>query len=438
MAGILKHQVLGITQRVLKRDFSGNTGIAIKNSIFQLATGIIGKIGSLLFTAIIARMLMPEIFGLYTLALSTILLFAAFSDLGIGSALIRYLSKYEHDPKKAGAYVSYIKNLKIKLTVLVSLALILSSYVIAKYYYQKPIFFALLAGSLYLFCTSFIGFVTGLFQARNNFRYPLYKEIFFQIIRLVLIPISIFLLIGYSSEILLGFIFLILGICFLLSILFLFPKIKKYPHSSLIPSERKAVLKFILPLSATALSGILFGSIDIIMLGRYIESNYIAYYQAAFALFGSVGALIPFSAVFFPLFARLKSSKLNLALKKSLFFTIGLAILAICFTFFLAPFIVGLVYGAEYLPAVSILRTLSILLLIDSINSIYSNFFISQSKNIILAKILLFVTFLNIILNFILIKYFLQFSMFQATIGAAIATIISRLVLLFLMISHKS
>ncbi len=357
--------------------------------------------------------------------------------MGIGSALIRYISRNEEDPKKTGAFVIYIRNLKIKLTLLASLVLVLSSYFLARYYYQKPIFYALLAGALYLVCTSFMGFVVGLFQVRNNFKYPFYKEIFFQTIRSVLIPIAILFFISSSIEILLGTIFFFLGICFLLSILFLFPKIKKYPNSNLDKSEKKEVLRFILPLSATALSGLFFGSIDIIMLGRFVESSYLAYYQAAFALLGSVGALIPFSTAFFPLFSRLKEIKLKLALKKSIFFTVSLALLAIAFTFVLAPFIVRLIYGVDYSPAVLILRVLSVLLVIDSLNAIFSSFLITQSKNIVLAKILIFVTILNIILNFFLIRYLLQFSMLQATIGAAIATIISRLVLLVLLIKNK-
>jgi len=437
MFKLFEGQVTGLTRRIANRDFSGDTGLAIKNSSFQFLTSVVSKGGSLLFTAIIARMLMPEIFGLYTLSLSTILIFAAFSDLGIGSALIRYVSRNNKDSKKTGAYVVYLRNLKVKLTILSSLVLVASSYFLAKYYYQKPIFYALLAGALYLACTSFMGFIVGLFQARNNFKYPFYKEIFFQIIRLILIPLIILFFMTNTIEILLGTIFFVLGICFLLSILFLFPKIKKYPSSDLDKFKRKEVLKFILPLSATALSGLFFGSIDIIMLGRSVESSYLAFYQAALALLGSVGAFIPFSVVFFPIFSRLKNFKLNLALKKSLFLTISLALLAIAFTFILAPFIVQWIYGAEYLPVVLILRVLSVLLVIDSLNAILSSFLISKSKNIVLAKALILVTALNIILNFFLIRYFLQFSMFQATIGAAIATILSRGVLLMLLLWKK-
>ncbi|MEM4181821.1 MAG: flippase [Candidatus Pacearchaeota archaeon] len=430
MLNLLKTKIIVITRRIVKRDFSGNTGIAIKNSIFQFFTNVVAKGGSLIFTIILARMLLPENFGLYTLALSTILIFGAFTDLGIGSALIRYLSKYGRNPKKAGAYVFFIRNLKIKLTLLVSFVLVLSSYFIANFYYKKPIFLALLAGSFYVIFNSLLGFVIGLFQARNNFKYPFYKEIFYQIIRLILVPITIILLLDSSKEIFLFGIFLSLSVCFFLSIFFLYPRIKKYRKNDLSSEEKKEVINFILPLSATALTGIFFGTIDIIMLGRFVESSYLAYYQAAFALLGSVSVLIPFAAAFFPIFAKLPKERLNIALKKSLIITFIFSLAAILGTSVFSSFVVKVAYGKEYLLASSILRIISVLLLIDSFNAIFSNFYVSQSKNKFLAKTLIFSTTLNIILNFFLIKYFLQFSMYHATIGAALATILSRSFLL--------
>ena len=85
--------------RIKKRNFSGNTGQAIKNSGWTTATILVSKIGSLIFTIITARLLMPELFGLYSLALSTISLFALFSDLGIGQSLIKFVVSSRSEKK---------------------------------------------------------------------------------------------------------------------------------------------------------------------------------------------------------------------------------------------------------------------------------------------------------------------------------------------------
>ena len=82
-----------ILTRIKNKNFLGNEGRAIKNSSWQIATTLIAKIGSLIFTIIIARLMLPELYGLYGLALSTILFMGIFSDLGINSALTTFLSK---------------------------------------------------------------------------------------------------------------------------------------------------------------------------------------------------------------------------------------------------------------------------------------------------------------------------------------------------------
>ena len=110
-----------IFRRIRKRDFSGNTGLVIKNSIYQFSTNLVTKIGSLIFVIILARMLMPELFGLYSLALSTILIFVAFSELGIGQTLIRFVSKEFGKNKNPKFYVVYLAKLKLFLIKYINL-----------------------------------------------------------------------------------------------------------------------------------------------------------------------------------------------------------------------------------------------------------------------------------------------------------------------------
>ena len=143
--------IRGILGRIKRRDLKGNSGQAIKNSSYHLATTLVGKIGSLLFTIIIARLMLPEIYGLYGLALSTILFMGVFSDFGISAALMTFLSKtIDKRPKKAKGYFNFLTKYKISLVILSSLILLASANWLANSYYQKPIFFAIMAGAIYL------------------------------------------------------------------------------------------------------------------------------------------------------------------------------------------------------------------------------------------------------------------------------------------------
>ena len=433
MINYLKKEAFGITKRILKRDFSGTMGLAVKNSIYQFSTNVVSKVGSLIFTILLARMLLPEKFGLYTLALSTILLIAGFSDMGIGTALVRYVAK---EKKKAGSYIKYLAKLRFALVLMVSLVLLGGAYWISNNFYQKPIFYALLAGSLYILFMGFTSFLASIFQAENNFKWPFFKEVFFQTTRLIILPLSVLFTINYSTEYLLMVVILALSVCYFLSIFFLFPQLKKYSYYPIKIQQKKELHSYLIPLSATVLSGTFFGYIDTIMLGRYVASEFLAYYQAAFALASSALVLISFSAVLFPIFSRVSKKKVEIGLKKSVFVTIPLSIIALALTFLVAPFVVNLVYGVEYYPAVLLLRVISLIFITDPLIGIYSSYLYSQGKTKHVAKAVIISTIANIILNYFLITSILDLtgSMYSAVFGAAIATLISRGVYLVLLV----
>jgi len=430
-----------IFNRFRKRDFSGNTGQAIKNSSYQLTKNLVMKIGSLLFTIIIARLLLPELFGLYSLALSTILFFAAFSDMGTGDALITFLSKTisRGKPEKAKAYLKKLLKWKVRLVVVSSGVLLALAYFIANNFYNKPLFYALLVGGLYLPSVEAIAFFERLFYSQNNFKTPFVKEILFQFSRLILIPLGIILLLktNFPNQVLVAFIILILVSCYLISLLFLTivsgkkMSFLKSKSSELTSSESNGLKKFILPLSVTALSGIFFGYIDTLMLGHFVSEEYIAYYGAAFSLIGSGVAIIGFIAsALFPLFSQIQGSSLQRLFKKSRNMVFLISVLGGIFTYFIAWWAIRIAYGLEYLQAVPILRWFAILVVVLPIIGIYSTYLTSQKKTKTLAWIIVSTTVLNIILNFIGIKIGLQYGMFEAVLGAAFATIISRMVYL--------
>ena len=77
--------------------------IAIKNSSYSLAGTLIYKFGGLIFTILIARLLLPELFGIYALVLSIVTILLTFTNLGINETSLRYISDAlgKKDNKKA-------------------------------------------------------------------------------------------------------------------------------------------------------------------------------------------------------------------------------------------------------------------------------------------------------------------------------------------------
>jgi O-antigen/teichoic acid export membrane protein len=432
-----------IFKRFRKRDFSGNTGKAIKNSTFQFSTSLVSRITSLIFTVITARLLLPELFGLYSLALSTILIFATLSDLGVSGTLIKFVSSSK-SAKKSNAYFSYLLKAKIILFFVSSFFLIVLAKPIAYNYYNKPIFLALIAGSLYILFQGFASLFNGLFQASNNFKKSFYNEIIFQSSRLILIPLVILLTLNrFSTESLLFFIFIALSVSFFFTFLFIYISAKKgisflkIKTEKLKQKEKIRINKFIIALSAMAVSSVLFGYIDIIILGRFVEAEFIGYYRAAFSLITSAVPLITFSGALFPLFSRLKGKKLERGLKKATRLTILIAIPSSILTFILSPFIVRILFGTEYSLSINILRLFSLLLILLPLISINSSFLISQNKPKKVAQILIIVSVLNIVLNLVLVVYLLRYSPLTAVYGVVIATIISNIFYLGMLLASR-
>lgn len=427
-----------ILLRFRRRDFSGDTGQAIKNSSYQLAQNLIFKFGSLFFTIIIARLLLPERMGLYNLALSTIILIASFSDLGLGQALITFIPKQleSGNLKKAKAYWSKLSNWKIKLLAINTLLIIPVAYIASGYIYtNKPIFFAILAGIIYLPATSMVGYVEQLYKAKNNFKTPLIKEVVFQILRLTIIPLVIITTInwGISNQRVVFATIISLSFLYIVALVYLFLRIRKkvsflQEKSSLITKEESLELKnFLIPLSATAMAGMFFGYIDTIMLGHYVSTEYIAYYGAAFSLIGGVTTIISFMSVsIMPIFARRTGTSLEKIFKKTTSITAIISILAGLSTYLVSNKIIEVVYGLEYIQAAGILKVFSILVVLLPITAVYISYFTSQRRTSNLAWMILLSSILNIIFNFVGIIYGLRFGEMGAVYGACVATILSR------------
>ncbi len=427
--------------RFKKRDFSGLGGQAMKNSGYEFATNIVMKVGSLLFTIIIARMLMPELFGLYSLALGTIILVASLSDLGIGAAAVTFISKKlskKRDPD-AKKYFRTLLKWKIYASLIGALIIVLLSYYLANIYYGKPIFFALLAGGLYIPVVTLTNFLSLSFKASNNFKYPLIKEIFFQVLRLMIVPLAIFIIfkMNLGTNTFLSLVFLVIIACYLLSFfLLIYFMRRKLPFlraktKKLNKKEKSGLLKFILPLTAITFSGAFFGYIDIFMLGHYVSSTFIAYYTVSFVLVGAATVMVgSFAAGFFPIFSRIKGSLLKNLFRKSKNITFIISFFIAIFTVFAAYWIIKIIYGSSFLPATLFLQFFSILIILSPIIAIYTIYYISQRKTTHLAVILIGSTIITVILNLIGINYGLQFGEYYGVLGACIATIVSKLICL--------
>jgi len=182
----------------------------------------------------------------------------------------------------------------------------------------------------------------------------------------------------------------------------------------------------LISISVFSLSGLLFGYIDVMMLGYFVSGELIGYYRAAFSLIGALVPLMTVAGALFPVFSRLDKESLERGFGKSLKMISLISIVSFVILISLAPIIIRLVFGLEYSPSIQILQILSILIIMLPISSLYETYFVSKGKPKKIAKLLIISTILNIGLNLALILWLLNYSPYMAVIGVCIATILSR------------
>ncbi len=431
-------------RKLKKTAFSAGEAIAIKNSFFQILTNVTAKLGSLIFTIILARILLPEAFGLYSLALSAILIFAALSDFGINQTMTRFISREEGKNKEAIAksYFFYLAKIKIILIIASIITILLTAEFISDYY-QKPIFLAIMVGSFYVLFSGLFVILKSAFEAINNFKVIFYQEIIFQISRIFFIPlIAIFSLnLAIEGGVIVAYVIGGLSLSYLFSLFFLFYKSKKInflkkKKKELSKRQKSSLNRFIIAISATIFSGIFFSHIDKIMLGYFVDASFIGYYSAAFTIIFASTQLFTFSSALLPVFSRGNIKNLDLLYKKAKKIVFFLSLVSFIFFFAFSTIIVKILFGSEYLASANILRLFSVLLVFLPIISLSTTFLIAKGKPEAVSKIIIASTIVNVFLNYILISKMVVFGQIFGVYGAIIATIISHLFYFGLLMAH--
>ena len=424
-----------ILSRIRKKDYSGNTGLAIKNSAYQFSTNLTSKLGALIFTIILARIILPETFGLYNLALSTIMFFYVFSDLGVNEALVYFSSKtLSNNKAKAKAYIDYLFKIKLFLALFSAIALIALAKIISDNYYKQPIFLALIAGSLYMIFTSLQSFYMALSQSNNNFRIPFIKEIFLQVSRIVVIPLVILYLkrFDFASSSNISVIFVILLIISILSLFIIYflsiksLKLKEVKASELSKKDIKELRKFIFEIALITSSITLLGNIDKIIIGPFVPPAFVGYYSAAFSLVNASAFLIVFSDVFFPIFLRMSGDKLKETFERSVRMTFFISfILFVILVIFATP-LVKVIFGTSYESSINMLRVLAFLSLIFPLIELYTSYIISKGNLRKIKKVVLFILIISVFLPLLFVKLLLNYGYTAAVFGVILGVLISK------------
>jgi O-antigen/teichoic acid export membrane protein len=401
------------------------------NSLYNFTSMGITNLGSIIFTIIIARILSPENFGAYTLALSIVLIFLTIGDFGLNESLVRYVSLNSENKAKAKTYFAYLLKIKVFLLLGLSLILLASSRLISSFYNQESLVFLLVVGSLYLFFYSLMQFISSFFYSLNNLKAIVYKDLIFNSLRLLLIPtfyVLSFVLIS-SLPIIFAAAAALIGVLF--NVLYLFHNYKFVFTEKRVKINERELFHFSKYLAISSISVLFLVYTDILILGKFVDFEIIGFYRAASSIALLFASIINFAPMLYPFLARLDKKRIQGIFNILIKYIFILAIPIIFGTIFLSKYFVTAIFGYSYLPSVIPLYCLIFLTLAYPLGELFRSLLNSKGYSRSTAISIAIASVLNIVLNLILIKLLLPLGQIYAAVGSAIATLICRLFIFF-------
>ncbi|KAA6329218.1 Teichuronic acid biosynthesis protein TuaB [termite gut metagenome] len=342
----------------------------IRGSFYTAVSKYAGIIVSLVISAVLARLLTPEDFGIVAVATVIISFFGIFSDLGIGPAIIQHQALSKED-------LSYIYSFTIYSGFVIGILFFVSSWLIAEYYQNNKLVSVCQILSLNVFFATINIVPNALLLKNKRFKFIAYRSFIFQITGGIISVIAVLCGAGMYA-LLINPVFSSIGI-FVTNFI-------QYPQKFYCKLEVKS-LKHI---SSFSTYQFLFSfvnyfsrNLDKLMVGKYLGMISLGFYEKSYRLMMLPLANIThvITPVIHPLFAQYQNDLKRLTaydLKIIRFFAfIGfpLAILL----FFTSKELILLVFGEQWVAAVSIFKILSLSVGLQIIYSASGSMF--QSAN---------------------------------------------------------
>lgn len=413
--------------------------LLMKSSILTFIGVAFSKGLTYLYRAIIARQFGPEGYGLFSLAIMTLGWFVTFSDFGLTHGLMRYMALYrgKNQIEKIRYTFSFVKRTLLVPSIILGAALfLLSDYISLRFFNDialspfLKIFSILVPFSIYfyVYLTAIrayekIGWYSFIFNINQN----VVKVV--ALVALIMFGASIASVpYSYALGIITSF-FVAYVVCRVTM-----PQI--FIKSTLPEKNKKKAVKdlvyYSVPLLFFSIVSTIFYWIDSFSIGYYKDVASVGLYTAVIPI-ATLLAIVPelFIQLFFPLINR-EYGRNNVPLIKELSKQVGKWIYMVNLPIFVLIILfpgaaINILFGAEYLPAVTSLRILAIGALISSTFSISNQLVSALGKTKLILLNIVIASIVNLALNSLFIPmdkiWFIDNTI--GINGAAIATLLS-------------
>ncbi len=373
-----------------------------------------GSVTSTLLLAIsaivVARMLQPENYGIYSVSLTVTNVLTLFTDLGIDSALVKYVSKFRAVGKEGIVREVIVKGLLLKLVIVAVASAI--NYVFA---YQLSVILTerpelsdyVKLTSILTFTVTLMNTTLAVLTALGRMKLRSLNVVIQSIVKLLLSPLLVVVGLGVLGA-LLGHVISYAVTC-VIGVAIVLRYVRPLSRHEGIVSVLD-LIRFGLPLYVSSLLGVVLYRFQYVLLARVATNVELGNVQAA-NQFASLVALTvtPFAVTLFPVFSALETRGnrdelrdfLNNVLRYMTIFTVQVAAMIGAFS----TDVVRLIYGRTYVTAPYYLTLMSLgylyTPLTTSLSALYSG--LGRTKDLMNASIIQFATILPV--SYALINY---------------------------------
>lgn len=420
------------------KEIDKSLSLIAKSSVVVFIGIFISKLAFYLYRVIIARHFGPEDYGLFSLAVMILNLFVVLSMLGLSEGLVRFVSFYRG--KKQTDRISYLlkfsKKFLIFSSILSALLLFFLSSIISKsIFHDSNLIIFLQISSIIIPFWVFSNVYLSVIRAFEKISmYSFIANILQSVVKLAVLVLLVIL--GFKSNSIMSSYFIGTVVIFIVSDYICKKRFSELFKNYALKKEaknkiRKELLSYSLPLMFSNILLIVYYWVDSFILGYFKGTYEVGIYNAAVPiviLFGVIPDL--FIQLFYPLVTK-EFSRKNFELVKEVSKQVAKWIFILVLPLFLIVFIfpgavINLLFGKEYLSAVTALRILSfggfISIFIGFLTTLLS--MAGKSKTIFINMIA--TSLINLVLNIILVpRYGLN--------GAAVSTTIMWVIFTFIL-----
>jgi O-antigen/teichoic acid export membrane protein len=402
----------------------------VENSGWNIIAVLFAKFGGMLFAIILARFLLPEKFGIYTLALAITIFSLSLTNGAMNQTISRYISDSLKSKNKnlATAYFQFVSHIKIVFSFITITLLIILAYPISIYIFNKPdLLYPLIFFSIYAVFLSAQNLYETVFYVIGKVKLLTFKELILQFLKLIICFILFFTISASLTSAIFAVTFSSLAAIIFMRLYlnrympFLFKKTNK-------KFDKVRVKKFIKNSIITSVFSTISDSVDIILLGIFVTSEYVGYYSAAFLIVGGFFGLMSLSNLSLPLFTQINKGRTKKVFESLIKYLSIISIPLIFGILILGKYLLRFLYGYEYIESTLPLIFLSLLIFESPITENLKSFLLSKEKPEVIAKIVFVSTIINVSLSVILLFFLSKISMLSAVLGIATTLIISRFI----------